>query len=237
MNMTEWAKNEIEIACKKERGNKASNEWDYGCACYESAYKAFLSLMGNKHNKFSIGVTKSILNRLIDGKPLSPIEDTPDNWDDALCKFDNCTTYQCKRMSSLFKDVYKDGTVKYHDVNRFYFSDRGYHNIYDWCNEFISQLLDVLFPITMPYYPASKPWYVYATEGLSDPKNGDFDTIGIWYILKPDGERVEINRFFKEGEDDWIEICQQEYDNRVNCTKNTPPIMKGGNAHELFSGG
>ncbi len=237
MNMTEWAKNEIEIACKKERGNKPTNEWDYGCACYESAYKAFLSLMDDEHSGFSIGVAKSILNRLIDGKPLSPIEDTPDIWgDDAICEFDNCTTYQCKRMSSLFKDVYKDGTVKYHDVNRFYCLDRDNHNVCGWYNGFISRLLDTLFPIVMPYNPASKPWYVYCTEGLSDPKNGDFDTIGIWYILKPDGERVEINRFFKDGEDDWIEICQQEYDNRVNCTKNTPPITKGGNAHELFSG-
>lgn len=237
MSMSEWAKNEIEIACKRERGDKNPDEWDYGCACYESAYKAFLSLMDDEHSGFSIGVRKSILNRLIDGKPLTPIEDTPDIWgDDAICEFDNCTTYQCKRMSSLFKDVYKDGTVKYHDVNRFYCCDRDNHNSCGWYDEFISQLLDTLFPIVMPYNPASKPWYVYCTDGLSDPKNGVFDTIGIWYILKPDGERVEINRFFKEGEDDWIEICQQEYDSRVNCTKNTPPIMKGGNAHELFSG-
>ena len=41
MNMLEWAKNEIEIACKRERGDKDPNEWDYGAACYESAFKAF----------------------------------------------------------------------------------------------------------------------------------------------------------------------------------------------------
>lgn len=162
MSMTEWAKNEIEIACKRERGDKNPDEWDYGCACYESAYKAFLSLMDDEHSGFSIGVAKSILNRLIDGKPLSPIEDTPDIWDDdAICEFDNCTTYQCKRMSSLFKDVYKDGTVKYHDVNRFYCCDRDNHNVCGWYNGFISRLLDTLFPIAMPYNPASKPWYVY----------------------------------------------------------------------------
>ena len=34
--MTGYAKNEIEIACKKKkRGNKAANERDYGCACCE----------------------------------------------------------------------------------------------------------------------------------------------------------------------------------------------------------
>ena len=65
----------------------------------------------------------------------------------------------------------------------------------------------------MPYIPTSTPWRVYCTEGLSDPKNGDFDSIGIHYVIRPDGERVEIQRFFKEGENGWIEIDQQEYDN------------------------
>lgn len=40
MNTLEWAKNEIAIASKSERGNKPENEWDYGCACYNSALKA-----------------------------------------------------------------------------------------------------------------------------------------------------------------------------------------------------
>ena len=35
MNMEDWAKNEIEIACKHERGDKNPEEFDYGCACYE----------------------------------------------------------------------------------------------------------------------------------------------------------------------------------------------------------
>ena len=78
MNMEDWAKNEIEIACKHERGDKNPKEFDYGCACYESACKAFQSLMEDGHSRTSIGFTKAILNRLIDGKPLTPIEDTPD---------------------------------------------------------------------------------------------------------------------------------------------------------------
>ena len=41
MNTLEWAKNEIAIASKRERGNKPENECDYGCACYDSALKAF----------------------------------------------------------------------------------------------------------------------------------------------------------------------------------------------------
>lgn len=219
MSMDEWAKNEIEIACKHERGDKNPEEFDYGCACYKSAYKVFQSLMEDGHSGMSIGFTKVILNRLIDGKPLTPIEDIPDSWNDITDRQNNYTTYQCKRMSSLFKDVYDDGTVKYHDIDRFYCLDKDDPNVGGWHNGFINQILDAKFPIAMPYSPASKPWYVYCTEGLSDSKNGDFDSIGIHYVLKPDGERVEIQRFFKEGENGWIEIDQQEYDNRVNCIR------------------
>lgn len=216
-DMEHWAKMEIEIACDKERGNKDPNEWDYGVACYESALKAFESLMADGHSGTSIGFTKAILNRLIDGKPLTPIEDTPDIWNDVTRGNKDYDTYQCKRMSSLFKDVYYDGTVKYNDTDRFYCVNKDDPNGCGWHNGFIDQILDAQFPITMPYSPASKPYYVYCTEGLSDPKNGDFDSIGIHYVIKPNGERVQIQRFFKEGENDWIEISQQEYDNRVGA--------------------
>ena len=213
MNMLEWAKNEIEIACKRERGDKDPNEWDYGVACYESAFKAFESLMEDGHSGMSIGFTKAILNRLIDGKLLTPIEDIPDIWDDVTWLKDDYATYQCKRMSSLFKYVYNDGTVNYSDVDRFRCFNKDNPNSGGFYNGFISRLLDAQFPISMPYSPASTPWRVYCTEGLIDPKNGDFDLIGIYYVLKPDGERVEIQRFFKDGEKCWIEINQQEYDN------------------------
>ena len=33
-------------------------------------------------------------------------------------------------------------------------------------------------------------------------------------MIKPDGERVEINRYFKEGESDFIEIASCEYEMR-----------------------
>jgi hypothetical protein len=65
MNMADWAKNEIEIACKNERGDKNPEEFDYGCACYESAYKAFQSLMEDGHSGMSIGFTKAILRVFI----------------------------------------------------------------------------------------------------------------------------------------------------------------------------
>lgn len=34
MSMEEWAKKEIEIACKREVKGNEPGEWDYGVACY-----------------------------------------------------------------------------------------------------------------------------------------------------------------------------------------------------------
>lgn len=214
MTMSEWAKREIEIACAKERGDRPESEWDLGCACYESALKAFNSLTEDGHSCMSISVTQNILNRLIDGKPLTAIEDTPDVWNDRTY-FDGKRSFQCNRMSSLFKDIYPDGRVEYHDVNRCYCVNRDNPSSSGWHNSFISRLIHERYPITFSYYPPAKPYVVYCTEGLSDSKNGDFDTIGIWYVMKPDGEKDVIERFFKEGSGSWDEITKDEYFERV----------------------
>lgn len=70
MGMLGWAKREVELACKRENPDRKEGEFDYGCACYESALKAFKSLCEDGHSGFSIGLTKNILNRLIDGNRL-----------------------------------------------------------------------------------------------------------------------------------------------------------------------
>lgn len=75
MNMTTWAEREVELACKKENPERKEGEFDYGCACYESALKAFKSLMEDGHSGSSIHLTKEILVRLIEGKVLTPIEE------------------------------------------------------------------------------------------------------------------------------------------------------------------
>ena len=211
MSMDDWAKNEIEIACKYERGDKNPEEFDYGCACYESAYKAFQSLMEDGHSGMSIALTKSILNKLIDGKPLTPIEDTPDIWNDITDRNENYTSYQCKRMSSLFKDIYSDGSVKYSDIDRIECVD--FYNGNKYYSGFISRIVDEMFPITMPYL-GGETYKVYVSDFLYDENNGDFDTIKIHYILKPDGEKITVDRYFKESDSGFVEIDLDEYSER-----------------------
>lgn len=212
MSMMEWAKNEVAIASKRERGDKPESEWDYGVACYESALKAFESLCGDGHSGYSIGVTKAILNRLIDRKPLTPIEDTEDMWDFTHTD-DNGKHYQCRRMSSLFKYVYEDGTVKYSDINRYYCTSKDNPNV-SWHNGFVGKIYNEMFPLTMPYMPNNKADVIVCDELLTDRKNGDYDTIAILYIKRADGEKVEVNRYFKEGDASFIEISLKEYKER-----------------------
>lgn len=217
-SIKEWAKREIELACKRERGDKDPNEWYYGVACYESAFKAYKSLMEDEHSGYSIGITMSILNRLVQCKPLTPIEDTPDIWHE--CGFTNtgyAKNLQCSRMGSFWKNIYPDGTVKYVDNDRVvaYCID---HPTVGWHTGMITHLIHEMFPITMPYYPESTPYKVYTYEGLTDHKNGDYDTIAVLYVIKPDGERVGINRYF-DVTSETREITKEEYQERKKAVR------------------
>ena len=223
----DWAEREVAIACEKEKekSNKKDGEfyYGYGCACYESALKAFKTLCDDGHSGLSMKITQSILNRLINGRPLTPIEDTDDIWYECHNYEDGHKLYQCKRVSSLFKDVYADGTVEYSDNNRLYCVN--IHNKNDtYSSGLVRRIVDKMFPITMPYIPG-KPVDVYCEDFLTDKKNGDFDTIGVFYALKTENgeqKKIEINRFFREPKDNeklicgWIEISKDEYMQRKN---------------------
>ncbi len=114
--MKNWAEKEIELACKHAaKTGRKEGEFEYKRACYKSALKAYNSLMEDGHSEASIQFTKDILNRLIDGKPIIQIEDTDDIWLNGV-NFGDYVSYQCSRMSSLFKKVYNDEHVEYEDI-------------------------------------------------------------------------------------------------------------------------
>lgn len=225
MSMTDWAENEVRIACERERSASKTpeGEWDYGCACYESALKAYKCLMEDGHSGMSFSITRKILNRLMRGQPLTSIEDTEDVWNFICVNEDGSEGYQCKRMSSLFKDVYPDGTVKYKDVDRYYITYAENSNT-TWKNGFVMRIIDELFPITMPYIPG-EPIKVVCEEFLVDPKNGDYDTVGILYAMK-DGEKTAINRFLAEKGGKMVEIQETEYQKRKLKAKGWEETME-----------
>ena len=203
-----WAEDEIRLACNTKN--------EYTIACYKSAMKAYKSLLNDDHSGLSIHLTKNILNRLINVQPLTPIEDVPEVWNDiSMWKSDEgiVEQYQCKRMSSLFKDIYDDGTVKFTDVNRVSCIDIDCP-IISWHCHLGDNIVNELFPIEMPYYPTNDPYKLYKEDFLVDPENGDYDTQGFFYLITPYGDRVEVNKFYKEQDGEWVEIGVEEYNDR-----------------------
>lgn len=221
-SMYDWAKKEVDLAIAYEKSQNVEDDPngildDYASACYDSALKAFKSLTEDGHSGFSIGITRNILNRLIDGKPLSPILDTPENWSDVsyFSPHDDFKTYQCKRHSGLFKYLHNDGYVEYSDVNRAVgkYEDSGVA----FSSGHITKLIDRLFPVTFPYSSASKRFEVVVSEFLAFEENGDWDTSKVEYIVLPSGEKHFVNVYFAEKNGKIVEIDKGEYNYRFNA--------------------
>ena len=202
MTMTEWAKKEVKLFKEKQD--------DYGKLCADSALKAFLSLVEDNHSGLSIKITQNLLNRLINGQPLQPIEDKdfvqdpsmPQASEEELKDRKLKSDIQCPRMSSLFRKEKLDGTVIYNDVERTISVDTyDENNPSTWHSGEASKLVDKLFPIKMPYYPSPKQYKVYGKSMYVD-ENGNDNTKEhpgtvnktiYEYLITPDGERIELN--------------------------------------------
>lgn len=207
MEMKEWARREIDIMID----NAGNDEFDlnYSSSCGESALKAFNSLMEDGHSGMSISVTMGILNRLVKGQPLTPIYDDEEAWEECSYSHDDKKHYQCRRMSSLFKDIDSDCNVTYSDVDRVICVDIDNPNN-TYMSGLVRDIINEMFPITMPYYPG-KAFKITCHDILTDAKNGDFDTVAIFGGSDPDGNVFSILRYFKEAGSGWEEITEDEY--------------------------
>ena len=225
MSMIEWAENEVKIACAKEAPDRKEGEFDYGCCCYESALKAFRSLCDDGHSGFSIRITQRILNRLMDGKPLTPIENTPEIWNrlNEHPHGDLIEEYQCFRMGSLFKHVYKDGSIKYTDIERGICVNS--HNEDDTYGfGLVSDILDKMCPITFPYSPPNGRYRVYVEQFLAYPEEdtkNDFNTVGVLFIKSPDTDQIlPVRQYYKDNPSGgWTEITPAEYETRLQTSE------------------
>ena len=203
--MKNWAKKEVELFKEKQD--------DYGKLCADSALDAFLSLMADNHSGFSIKITQNLLNRLINGQPLQPIEDKDffvndkdysflSESEEQLKKVGLKSSLQCPRMSSLFRNEKLDGTVIYDDVERTIFIDTyDENNPSTWHSGGDDKIVDKLFPITMPYYPSTKQYKVYGKSMYIDENGNDktkehpgtVNKTIYEYLITPKGERIELN--------------------------------------------
>ena len=197
-DILKWAEKEIELASTKED--------DYGKLCYNSALKAYNSLVEDNHSGMSWNITKNILIRLMKNLPLSPITeedfkleenryDEPEYLKECGLKSD----IQCPRMTSLFRYETLDGKVTYHDTQRVIGVDINGHTYHGGgCAKYV----DELFPITLPYYPpTNNEYYVYTEDFLLDKKNGDYDHLAYLYVKTPEGKEVLLDKYFNKVEE------------------------------------
>lgn len=220
MSIDTWAKREVELAkngLRKVDSDDASTHYMFGCL--DSALKAFISLSEDGHSGASIKQTFLILGRLIHGLPLTPIEEDT-SWVKSYVNDSGTTTYQCTRMSSLFKDVGKDGSTTYNDVNRVRCVNRDDLQAPVWYNGFVSKIVNSIYPIKFPYYTSNDPIIAYVSEHTTSLSE-DFDTMCIDSVKLNNGEIVDVKRFFKEDTNgnSWVEIDEQEYNSRVEIEK------------------
>lgn len=201
MTMSEWAKKEIELAIKKEKEGVSEEDSAYGVACYESAYEAYCAMSDAGHSGTSWSITRSIFNRLAKGIPLKSITD--DDFEKEELKKDHHyrqhfgmkSHNQCKRMFSLFREEYEDGTIKYYDIDRvicFLHNDKNS----SFRTKEIDDIIDKLFPITMPYYPPTDPYYVAVDEK-------EDESLEIVYIVMPNKSVIygdKLRELLKEKE-------------------------------------
>ena len=227
--LVSWAEKEVAAACRFENPDWDGKSFDYGCNCYQSALKGYTALMksieNDGHSGFSWGLTKMILKKLIDQKPLTPIVDDDffetdkDGNKKLIVNSVACDDYisaQCPRRSSLFREEYNDGTVKYLDTKRVICTDAEQPDMTYSCG--LSQIIDKRFPITMPYMPEDKPYILYNQQFLTDKKHGDFDVVGVLKITKPDGTILENFEPIYLADEGCLELLGMEVPEKNNDT-------------------
>ena len=215
-----WAKREVELA-KNEALKSGSDNCSahYICECLNSALKAFNSLCEDGHSGASMEQMLMFLQRLVRGLPLTPIdEDT--TWVKSSVSESGTITYQCARMTSLFKDVDREGNITYSDVNRVVCVNKDDSHAPVWYNGFVSKIVNSIYPIKFPYYTSSDPIIAYVSEHTTSLSE-DFDTMCIDSVKINNGENVDVKRFFKEDPNinSWVEIDEEEYNRRVEIEK------------------
>lgn len=237
MGIKEWAENEVLLLKEKIEGMKSPHksfsateildlcEDKKNIDVYDAIIKAYEVLIRSKNFYFSKDKLLKLLNEL----PLTPITDEDfyfkgerdENFVRTLAVQGIKELLPCPRLYRLSKTVMMDGSVIYSDEERYFCEDREHGWTYH--DSFMKEeVLDKLFPIKMPYVPFDKPYKLVCSDFWWDRRNSchRIDTQALWDIYTPDGDKVEVNRFWKLANNGMVEISVDEWEYRKNtrCT-------------------
>lgn len=215
--MTKRVREEVEYAIECERNSAIEeNDYsflDYAVECYRSALRTYETMAADGHSGMSWSLTRQILNRLTEGKPLKGLnsyQDRPEEWGErSHWMVDDSAVLSNIRYPALSYRVNASGKAIYHDTDRWIFEAPDCPNI-PWHNGFLSSYLDEKFPIQFPYNPITI--HVRVEEILTDPAHGDFDAMRIIDFADPEtGRKVCINAYFEEVDGKWQEIGKKKW--------------------------
>ncbi len=232
---------EKEIKLLKEKLEKehpgSTYVWDVALKVYKTLISKYPHVFTTDYGYGNIVLQN--IQELAGGFPLTAIDDADADWQEvpngALIKMRKVNVvekYRSNRLSSLFKEVYKDGHIEYHDNYRV--TTINYITESEYIFGLSNLIYDEMYPIKMPYNHKSE-WgaKVYIHDFISDPKDkeSNFDTIAVLFAKKPDGKIVGINRYFRVPKDDeeptygnWVEIKFSEFANRVRSANSNLTI-------------
>ena len=215
-----WAAHEVALACEHEHPGWNGKQLDYGCACYLAALDAIKAIKQYEPTIFQAGHIARAFDRLISHKPLAPItekdfegiEPSRDGWDEEH----HLSSIQCPRYSALFKSIYDDGRVEYHDVDMTLCINAENRND-TFHNGFVNNFVCEMFPIKLPYYPALKPYEVVVSQwpvNYPDHVPGtewDAEVLMIHTIKEPDGTMHNLDRIWVfNGKEPAREVYQED---------------------------
>ena len=222
---------EKEIKILKEKLGKEHPEllfvWEEALKVYNLIISRYPYIINNRD--FGERILQNVIY-LNEGFPLTPIKDDDADWQEIqngalvnMRKANVVEKYRSNRLSSLFKEVYKDGHIEYHDNYRV--TTENFITGTEYVFGLSNLIYDEMYPIKMPYNHKSE-WgaKVYIHDFVSNPedKESNFDTIAVLFAKRPDGKIVSINRYFRVPNDDeeptygnWVEIKLSEFTDRV----------------------
>lgn len=209
---------------------------------WDNSLKVYKTLISKYPHIFTTdwGYGNSVLQNvreLAEGFPLTAIDDA--DWQEIpngalvnIRKANVVEKYRNNRLSSLFKEVYKDGHIEFHDNYRV--TTENFITGTEYVFGLSNLIYDDMYPIKMPYDHKSE-WgaKVYIHDFVSDPedKESNFDTIAVLFAKEPGGKIVSINRYFRVPNDDeeptygnWVEIKFSEFADRVRSANSNLTI-------------
>lgn len=112
-----WLEREVELLKIREQAPSENNDdisdelfTAYVMSCIDDAKKIALEFEKQEHSGFSASLTIELLTKMLRHQPLTIITGAEDEWDEREL-FDS--SQQNKRLTSLFRNVNKDGTFVY----------------------------------------------------------------------------------------------------------------------------